>query len=1267
MQSLLIAAFVLSPSQDTTSLTERFEAPDGVEVSLWAESPNVYNPTAIDVDPKGRVWVTEAVNYRRWGGRNPGVDHPEGDRVVILEDADGDGVAESSKVFVQDADLTAPLGICVIPPRVYVSCSPNIYVYTDEDGDDVPDKRETFLTGFGGFDHDHGVHSVVAGDDGWLYIAAGNAGPHIVSGADGSTVRSGSIYTGGSPYNGKNSPGLVSDDGMAWTGGIMLRVYPDGTGLQVIADNFRNQYEIARDSFGNLYTEDNDDDGNRGCRTAWVAEGGRFGYFSEDGSRTWRADMRPGQEIQTAHWHAEDPGVMPTWTINGAGGPTGVCVYESGKLPMIDGAVLNCDAGAGVVYAHQPVQEGSGYRLEPSVFLGRTDSSGKAADDGKGQWFRPSDVCVGPDGSVYVADWFDPGVGGHAARDRESYGRILRVAPVGGVGEPLEGLRSPCLSVRAVERARLSELGNEAAATVNELWQDPDPRVVSRAMQFAISDSKDSRAAMAVHQFDWTPELQIAAIRALWLYDPSSLERPSLGLAAAPSALVRSCFARILRGLFWVDRAEPLLVVALNHEVGDRVSLESIGIGARGHEAEFVALLAEALEAGELKEEAYRELLWRLHTVEAVAPMLARAMDESLALDARSMMMDGIAFCEAREAADAMFVLWHAGPADTRERARWWFQNRLENHWRDYAPPGARGSVDFGAATQRWSSGVITEGLTDVDVDVTRGQKMWLVLTDGGDGNGCDWGDWIDPRFVLEDGSVVPVRSWDEAEQGWRETQLDRSADGSELQVGDKIFERGIGTHAKARILIGVPAGARRFLCSVGPDDGGFTQGCGSTMEFEVWVEDADSETVVDPRRMTLMDVAAEWNEREQAAKDLALDPEGGLFLLTKAEESALPERLVTAATETIYSNPDLGIRALASAHFPRPGLESLPSVTALLSMDGSAERGREIFRSESARCSSCHAHTGFGQDIGPNLTALKSKYGRSEILDAILNPSAAIAFGYDTYLVQTKDEVLYSGFLLAEGEDIILKDTMGSRHVIPSEEVAVKKKQTLSVMPEGLAMGLSAQDIADLLAFLERDPERTPAFGAKVSLFNGKDLSGWTHHLRGEGERDDVWSIVDGVIHCEGNPVGYIRTEEEYLNYELTLEWRFDPERGAGNSGVLCRMTGEDTVWPHSMEAQLQSGSAGDIWNIDNVPMIAAPERTNGRHTRGQLSSSEKPLGEWNSYRILVDRGHLRLEVNGAVQNEAIWCEEVPGKICLQSEGAYIEFRNIMIRRIVN
>jgi putative heme-binding domain-containing protein len=756
-----------------------------------------------------------------------------------------------------------------------------------------------------------------------------------------------------------------------------------------------------------------------------------------------------------------------------------------------------------------------------------------------------------------------------------------------------------------------------------------------------------------------------ALLRVLWLYMPALRGPVAAQYAVYPSDLVRACLARLLGELDWEDRMEALLLLACNHRAGDRVSLESMGIGARGYESEFLDLMAEAVELGEINEAAYRDLLWRLHPVEAVAPMLARAMDPSLDREARKRMVDGIAFCEAHEAADAMFVLWHTGPDDTREEARWWFQNRSENLWRRFTTEVAEG--DFGAATRRWSSGVVRQGLRDVDVDVSSGERLWLVVTDGGDGHGCDWADWLDPAFLMEDGSAAPVRGWDSAEQGWGMTRLDKNAGGGLLQVEDMVFQKGIGTHAAARILVAIPSGARRFQGRVGPDYGGTKQGGGSTMEFQVWVEDADAQVAIDPRRLTLMDASAAWAKREQAARALAADPVGGLFLLTKAEQGQLPERLIAAATEAIYSNSDLGVRALATAHFPRPGMEALPTAAEILALEASAERGREVFRSEVSRCSACHAHTGLGLDIGPDLTAIRSKYGRAEILDAILNPSAAIAFGYDTYLVQTTDDEYISGFLLAEGEDVILKDTLGERYVIPASDIAHKKKQDLSVMPEGLAMGMSAQDLADLVAFLSRDPEREPDFGDPARLFNGHDFTGWTHHLGGRAERDDVWSISDGVLGCTGRPAGYLRTEADHLNYELTLEWRFDPKKGAGNSGVLCRMTGRDKVWPRSMEAQLQSGSAGDIWNIDAYPMVTAPGRTNGRHTRGLLGSSEKPLGEWNRYRLLLDRGYLRLEVNGVLQNEAFWCEELPGKICLQSEGAYIEFRNVVLRPILN
>src|SRR5918993_81464 len=172
---------LLAPVTYAADETDAFELPEGLEVTVWARTPQLFNPTNIDVDARGRIWVTEGVNYRQTWKDQKALLHPEGDRVMILEDTDGDGVCDSSKVFVQEKDLVCPLGIAVIGDKVIVSCSPHLIVYTDADGDDKPEKREVLLTGFGGFDHDHGLPSVVGGLDRRWYFNVWNMGPHDVT------------------------------------------------------------------------------------------------------------------------------------------------------------------------------------------------------------------------------------------------------------------------------------------------------------------------------------------------------------------------------------------------------------------------------------------------------------------------------------------------------------------------------------------------------------------------------------------------------------------------------------------------------------------------------------------------------------------------------------------------------------------------------------------------------------------------------------------------------------------------------------------------------------------------------------------------------------------------------------------------------------------------------------------------------------------------------------------------------------------------------
>src|SRR5688572_3386516 len=353
-----------------------------------------FNPTRMDCDERGRIWVAEAVNYRSFNTKkdNPKW-HEAGDRIVILEDTDQDGKADKSTVFAQDKELVSPLGVAVIGEKVVVSCSPNLIVYTRDMKTDAVVKREVFLTGFGGFDHDHSLHKVEAGPDGRWYFNVGNAGPHVVTDKSGWTLRSGSWYTGGSPYNLKNTPGLKSDDGRVWHGGLMLRVNPDGKGLTVLGHGFRNPYGTTVDSFGDLWMNDNDD--TQSCRTTWLMRYGDLGFDSKDGARSWQADKRPGQSVPAAHWRQDDPGVIPSGHVYGNGAPRGICFYENGSLgeQYEDGLLLSCEAGQNVVWGYLRQPKGAGYELEPIKFLRSTDEQDPNYDrqkleEDRRKWFR---------------------------------------------------------------------------------------------------------------------------------------------------------------------------------------------------------------------------------------------------------------------------------------------------------------------------------------------------------------------------------------------------------------------------------------------------------------------------------------------------------------------------------------------------------------------------------------------------------------------------------------------------------------------------------------------------------------------------------------------------------------------------------------------------------------------------------------------------------------------------------------------------------------
>ena len=956
----------------------------GLEATLFASEPMLKNPTNIDVDARGRVWVCEAYNYRPAITGNP--TNKEGDRIMILEDTNGDGKADVSKVFYQDPSIESPLGIWVKGNQVIISDSPNVWILTDEDGDDKADKKELLFTGIGGEQHDHGMHTFVFGPDGKWYFNFGNAGEQLLD-KDRKPVID--INTG-KAINKEN-----------FKQGMVFRCDPGGKNVELLGQNFRNNYEVAVDSYGTLWQSDNDDDGNKGVRINYVMPYGNYGYTDEMTGAGWQANrdnIEP--EIPRRHWHLNDPGAVPNLLQTGAGSPTGMIVYEGKLLPEVfQNQMIHCDAGPNVVRSYPVQKDGAGY----------TASIVNVLEGARDQWFRPADVCVAPDGSLIIADWYDPGVGGHQAGDLNR-GRVYRVAPpnspytipkmdVSTTGGAIEALQSPNMNVRYEGWQKLHEMGKKAEKSLAKFYKSSqNPRMQARALWLLSQLDNGSKYIETALKSD-NSDLRITALRAARERNADFISYVKQ-LVNDPSPQVRRECAIVLHLSKSPEAPALWAQLASQYDGKDRWYLEALGIGAAGNWDSYYAAWVKQMNNDPLANAGGRDIVWRARTKEAV-PMLAKLAGD---------------------------------PAvDLSQRLRYFR------------------AFDFNPGATEKSNALL--GILQANANSTDVSKLALRH--------------LDPAFVKN--SPVATTALTKLMKGvygtpeYMElvTRFEPVSENANLQkLAVAKATDGIGRDA-ARQLLKQNGESMVWEIVNGSDE----EAAKNMLTALRRVGNTESIGIL---KKVALDESKSVPLRKEATRSLGGSNDGEDAVIALLKSGDIKGDYKTAAVQGVSGAWRKNIRTQAASFLDAvPGAEGrkLPGINELLAIKGDATKGVSVFKNN---CSICHQVNSEGMDFGPKLSEIGSKLPKEGEYLAILHPDAGISFGYEGWEVKFKDGSTMTGIVSSKTEtDLQMKFPGGVVQNYKMADVKSMKQMDSSMMPSGLQETMNTQELVDLVEYL--------------------------------------------------------------------------------------------------------------------------------------------------------------------------------------------------------
>jgi len=976
----------LSPQE----AVDRMNLPAGWRVETVVSEPLVRQPVAIDFDDRGRLWVLQYLQYPNPEGlRRVQVDRfsrtqydripeppprgPRGaDRLSILSDSDGDGQIDTARDFIDGLNLAS--GFAFGYGGVFVLNVPYLLFYPDHDRDDVPDADpRVLLTGFGMEDAHSVANSLTLGPDGWLY------------GCQGSTV-------------------TAKIRGQEFQQGVW-RYHPPTDRFELFCEGGGNSWGLDFDETGRLFYST-----NYGGHTLLHAVQG--GYFVKSFGKHG-ALHNPHAYGYFDH--------APHLNFQGGHVTVGGVIYQEPLLPApFRGKFIAGDLLGHGVYWHT---------ISPRGTTVQTAHGGEllVAND---PWFAPTDITIGPDGAVYVADWHDARTA-HPDPDAEwdrTNGRVYRITP-GEVPRPVPF---------DLARVSVAELRSRLFSTSQ--WQVRRSRqelIRRRPLQpnQSVSPELANLTTDLIEVSQQSPE-PITALEALWTVASLQAFTPELGgtLLASPHPAVRAWSVRLLGDLPGLSDAMAAQLDKLaEREASSEVRQQLACTTARLTPAQAMPILHTALLRDLDRDDPYLPLLWWW----ALEKQSVTGTDEVLRRFTRP-------------------AVW---------------QSQLSR--RTLLPRLIRRYLAAGTPTEFLAAQEILAGASDPAAR----RELWPAVWEGwreqsiATGRRREWLEWVSQtplaRQAAGDWQATPGDStlsaltlaWGLPQTRQRVVQ---TAFDEETAVQTRVAQFDLLLpHADAAIR----DRAAEVVTSSQPD-------AVRSAALRLLAADPDPE-----RSRKLLD----WYHRESSA---SLQSQIRDVLLSRGDSARLWLAAVDRGEIPAAQTPidqirrvalleDEELDALVLKHWGRlqggTREEKLAEVRRLnndlRAAGGDKTSGRQLFLKH---CATCHQLHGEGGRLGPDLTTANRK-DRDFLLISLVDPSSVIRKEYVALVVETKSGQIFSGLPVVRSDaGVTLANPRDERTVIPQGDIAEVEEATVSFMPEDLYRQLKPQDLRDLFAYLQ-------------------------------------------------------------------------------------------------------------------------------------------------------------------------------------------------------